>query len=562
MKDHLSTAARRSAVALVMIGMVACDATRSVESPAGAAAAKPAPESSAPGYAATGVGGSIPGVATVPLVNPSFESGYHVGWSNPGRDGEFVDIGVLWTTSDGSTTSKSVDLNGFDPGYVEQSFATIPGVLYTVSFDMAGNPGAPQGTKTMVVSVAGISLNYSFSTLGKSGVNMGWTREMFSFVANGTTSTLRFQSTYVGSGLHPDKAQGAAIDNVLITWVPVPTVTKVTFGDGPFFFTGGARTATAEVLPIGAGSATITYSGDCVNVGGHCFATATFAAIGMYASSTATADIVIEKRTSHTTVSFGPGPFVYTGSAFTATASSDAGTPTIAYSGDCTNAGNTCTATATFDGNSDYSGSSATATITIDKAPTSTTAAFPAGPFVYTGSAVTAHASVSPAAAGLATISYSGDCINAGNTCSATASFAGSSNYLPSSGSAGAITIDKATTSTSVSFGAGPFIYNGSTFTATASVSSAGAGIATIAYAGECKFAGTCTATATFAGTGNFVGSSATASITIKYPVASTGEQCKNGGWQYLTDDLGNRFKNQGDCVSFVATKGKNKGAG
>jgi hypothetical protein len=31
-------------------------------------------------------------------------------------------------------------------------------------------------------------------------------------------------------------------------------------------------------------------------------------------------------------------------------------------------------------------------------------------------------------------------------------------------------------------------------------------------------------------------------------------DQCKNGGWR----DFGSVFKNQGDCVSFVATGGKN----
>ena len=39
-------------------------------------------------------------------------------------------------------------------------------------------------------------------------------------------------------------------------------------------------------------------------------------------------------------------------------------------------------------------------------------------------------------------------------------------------------------------------------------------------------------------------------------------DQCKNGGWQTLFDNHGNGFKNQGDCVSFVATKGKNPGNG
>jgi choice-of-anchor C domain-containing protein len=40
-----------------------------------------------------------------------------------------------------------------------------------------------------------------------------------------------------------------------------------------------------------------------------------------------------------------------------------------------------------------------------------------------------------------------------------------------------------------------------------------------------------------------------------------TKDDCKNGGWQTMIDTAGNSFKNQGDCVSFFATKGKNLGA-
>jgi hypothetical protein len=41
-------------------------------------------------------------------------------------------------------------------------------------------------------------------------------------------------------------------------------------------------------------------------------------------------------------------------------------------------------------------------------------------------------------------------------------------------------------------------------------------------------------------------------------PVPKTANQCKGGGWQKLTDTNGTPFKNQGDCVSFVATDGAN----
>ncbi len=38
-------------------------------------------------------------------------------------------------------------------------------------------------------------------------------------------------------------------------------------------------------------------------------------------------------------------------------------------------------------------------------------------------------------------------------------------------------------------------------------------------------------------------------------------DQCKNNGWKTMDDGHGHKFKNQGDCVSFFATKGKNVGA-
>jgi choice-of-anchor C domain-containing protein len=40
-----------------------------------------------------------------------------------------------------------------------------------------------------------------------------------------------------------------------------------------------------------------------------------------------------------------------------------------------------------------------------------------------------------------------------------------------------------------------------------------------------------------------------------------TKDDCKQGGWRTMIDNAGNAFKNQGDCVSFFATKGKNPGA-
>ena len=45
--------------------------------------------------------------------------------------------------------------------------------------------------------------------------------------------------------------------------------------------------------------------------------------------------------------------------------------------------------------------------------------------------------------------------------------------------------------------------------------------------------------------------------VTCEPPTPTTKDECKNGGWKTF-----GVFKNQGDCVSFVTTKGKNPPAG
>jgi hypothetical protein len=42
------------------------------------------------------------------------------------------------------------------------------------------------------------------------------------------------------------------------------------------------------------------------------------------------------------------------------------------------------------------------------------------------------------------------------------------------------------------------------------------------------------------------------------YVIATDKDACKNGGWMNLADSNGHSFKNQGDCVSYVATGGRN----
>lgn len=117
-----------------------------------------------------------------------------------------------WQASDGTN---SIDLVG-DKGIggIEQTFATTPGTTYAVAFDLAGNFDAPPAIKPVVVTVDGVTMTYTFDTKGRSFFDMGWTTKRFSFVASGTSATIRFTSDVRGSS---SLNAGAAIDNVRVT---------------------------------------------------------------------------------------------------------------------------------------------------------------------------------------------------------------------------------------------------------------------------------------------------------------------------------------------------------
>ena len=122
----------------------------------------------------------------------------------------------VWDASDGV---RSVDMNGNTLGTISQTFPTIAGNAYLVTFDLAGNTAPPQ-IKNLNVSAAGTQADFTFDTAGKSPPsNMGWRAESFSFVASGATSTLAFRSDTAG-------ASGPAIDNVIVVDLgPAPDLT-------------------------------------------------------------------------------------------------------------------------------------------------------------------------------------------------------------------------------------------------------------------------------------------------------------------------------------------------
>ncbi|GAA1703667.1 MULTISPECIES: choice-of-anchor C family protein [Streptomyces] len=113
----------------------------------------------------------------------------------------------FWQAAEGG---QSVDLNGTGAGTVAQTFTTVPGKRYTVTYSLAGNPAGGPTVKTGSVLVDGQNFrNFSFDITGKSFGNMGYVTQEVTFVARGTSTTLAFASTN-------NTAYGPVIDDVMV----------------------------------------------------------------------------------------------------------------------------------------------------------------------------------------------------------------------------------------------------------------------------------------------------------------------------------------------------------
>jgi choice-of-anchor C domain-containing protein len=113
--------------------------------------------------------------------------------------------------------SHSLDLVGqIGFGGIAQTFATIPGKHYKLSFWLAGNPGAPPTIKPLAVNIDGVNvLNLTFSIAGKSASNMGWEHHRFDFCAASTSTTIEFVSDVRPAG--GTLNAGANLDNVKVS---------------------------------------------------------------------------------------------------------------------------------------------------------------------------------------------------------------------------------------------------------------------------------------------------------------------------------------------------------
>jgi choice-of-anchor C domain-containing protein len=183
------------------------------------------------------VAGASP-AAAAPFTNGSFE----LGSVNPGGgwttlasgspaitgweiyDGTIDYIGSYWQAADGS---RSLDLNGNDGSAgIRQTFDTLGGATYQVSFALAANLDGAPATKSVEVTAGGVSQLFTFTIPpGGSHADMGWTYHSLLFTAATGSTTLSFRSDTAGA------FYGPAIDDVRVTAVPEPaTLSLVALG--------------------------------------------------------------------------------------------------------------------------------------------------------------------------------------------------------------------------------------------------------------------------------------------------------------------------------------------
>ncbi len=154
---------------------------------------------------------SVSAAASQILVNGSFEQGY-AGWTSSGNQSiEF------YPTTDGI---REVDFNGRDltpNGELSQTFRTVVGETYTLSFDM-GVLSYVRKNQKLGVKVSGnvnlLSQEVSLRGDGKGGIQ--WLSKSYTFVADSTSTTLAFNdlsNTTLGIDLLLDNVKVIGLAN-------------------------------------------------------------------------------------------------------------------------------------------------------------------------------------------------------------------------------------------------------------------------------------------------------------------------------------------------------------
>ena len=347
------------------------------------------------------------------------------------------------------------------------------------------------------------------------------------YANNINAGTATASASFDGDANHNDSS-----DSKNFTIEKAASVTSVSC-PASVIYNGAAQTpCTAAVTGVGGLNQvlSVTYANN-INAG-TATASASFDGDANHNGSSDSKNFTIEKAATVTTVTCGAGPFTYNGNPHTPCSASVTGpglneSLTVNYT-DNVNAG-MAAASASYAESANYLGSTDSKNFTIEKAASVTSVSCPAS-VIYNGAAQTPCTAAVTGVGGLnqvLSVTYANN-INAG-TATASASFDGDANHNGSTDSK-SFTIEKASSTTTVTFESGPYMYRGTAFTATAGVMGVGGlnQALAVVYTGHCTnvtVANGCIATATFAGDANHNGSGDTKNITInRRPITVTAD--------------------------------------
>ncbi len=120
-------------------------------------------------------------------------------------------LGPVWKAAHGR---RAIDMDGNQPGTIQQAFPTVVGRHYRVTFNLAAQTwGASPLVKRLRVLAAGKWADFVFDGSGHDPDNPGWVGKSWDFTATGTSTTLIFMS------LSASGSDGPLLDNVAV--VPV-----------------------------------------------------------------------------------------------------------------------------------------------------------------------------------------------------------------------------------------------------------------------------------------------------------------------------------------------------
>lgn len=161
------------------------------------------------------------------VVVPTGNNTTLTGWSVGGAEGVDWVHNNYWQAADGVY---SLDMNALGIGSVSQSFATVAGGTYTVSYSLSMNPdtnntfpiprlmtvAATDDATNTVVGQSDLTEPFNVFASQLSPGSMNWQTRTLTFTATGTSTTLSFTS---GN----DYAGGFALDNVSVDGSGGPT---------------------------------------------------------------------------------------------------------------------------------------------------------------------------------------------------------------------------------------------------------------------------------------------------------------------------------------------------